>query len=185
VFNLGYLDVVSCGQSAIGEPSPDGPAIDDDRIAAAGAGFEAESSGEGSNLDAHSIDDLAWMAGYWVGEMGGARIEECWLEPCGDMLLGIHRKVQGSGPAFFEYLRIERTPQGIVYFAGPSGREPTGFALAESSGRRVVFENPAHDFPRRIIYWLDDSAALHARIEGTRNGKPASSEWMWQRRVLE
>ncbi len=30
---------------------------------------------------------------------------------------------------------------------------------------RVVFENTAHDFPQRIIYWKDGND-LRARIEG-------------------
>ena len=43
---------------------------------------------------------------------------------------------------------------------------------------RVVFENPTHDFPQRIIYWKD-GADLRARIEGTQNGKEGSQEWRW------
>jgi len=30
-----------------------------------------------------------------------------------------------------------------------------------------VFENPAHDFPQQISYWLADDEALDARIAGT------------------
>jgi hypothetical protein len=43
---------------------------------------------------------------------------------------------------------------------------------------RVVFENPAHDFPQRVIYWKDGND-LCARIEGTMNGKAESEEWKW------
>ena len=54
----------------------------------------------------------------------------------------------------------------------------TPFPLKDVSGTRVVFENPAHDFPQRIIYWKD-GADLRARIEGTQNGKEGSMEWRW------
>jgi hypothetical protein len=34
----------------------------------------------------------------------------------------------------------------------------------------VTFENPAHDFPQRVIYKLTAPDKLGARIEGMRNG---------------
>ena len=45
--------------------------------------------------------------------------------------------------------------------------------------RRAVFENKQHDFPQRILYWLDAKGALRARIEEPQGGKTASEEWVW------
>jgi hypothetical protein len=151
--------------------------------AVVGAG-EAASS-EGDAVEQQSLNGLAWMTGYWIGSDEGSEAEECWLGPKGGLMLGVHRDVNESGSAFFEYLRIEQTAEGIVYFASPGGREATAFALAETSERRVVFENPAHDFPRRISYWLDEDAALHARVEGEKKGLAAAAEWIWRRRALD
>jgi hypothetical protein len=95
-------------------------------------------------------------------------------------MLGMHRDVPGAGPAFFEFLRIEAGPDGIVYLAQPKGAAPTPFPLSELGDRRVVFENPAHDFPTRILYWLGDDGALNARVEGSRGGAVAAESWRWQ-----
>ena len=81
----------------------------------------------------------------------------------------------------FEFLRIETAGPSLVYVAQPGGRPPTRFPLAETGARRAVFANPQHDFPQRILYWLDDAGALHARIEGPQNGKTVSQEWTWTR----
>ena len=35
----------------------------------------------------------------------------------------------------------------------------------------VVFENPQHDFPQRIIYRLEKDGSLLARIEGVNQGR--------------
>ena len=51
----------------------------------------------------------------------------------------------------------------------------------ESRRGKAVFENPAHDFPQRILYWLDGAGALHARIEGPQDGKAVGEEWVWTR----
>ena len=95
-------------------------------------------------------------------------------------MLGMHRDVSGSRPAFFEFLRIEAGPEGIVYLAQPKGAPPTPFRLAEVGERRVLFENPDHDFPTRILYWLGEDGALNARVEGTRGGAVAAESWRWQ-----
>lgn len=132
---------------------------------------------------ARKLEDLAWMAGSWLERKPGVETEEHWIAPKGDVMLGVSRTVRESGKTSFEFLRIARTPAGISYFACPSGRPATEFKLVETaekeSQKKVVFENREHDFPQRIIYWLDDGS-LRARIEGTIGGQSRSQEWHWQ-----
>ncbi len=45
----------------------------------------------------------------------------------------------------------------------------------------VVFENREHDFPQRILYWLDGEGRLHARIEGPAGSGERAMEWVWSR----
>jgi hypothetical protein len=129
---------------------------------------------------AADVRALGWMAGAWFGDDDGIEIEEHWLPPKGGMLLGLHRDVAPSGKAFFEYLRVVETPEGVVYMASPSGREATPFRLIETGERRAVFENPEHDFPQRILYWIDGET-LHARIEGDTTEGVKSREWSYRR----
>ena len=67
----------------------------------------------------------------------------------------------------------------LFYFASPGARPPVAFELVESGERRAVFENKQHDFPQRILYWLDTAGAMHARIEGPQAGNTVSEEWVW------
>ena len=103
--------------------------------------------------DANDVAVLSWMAGSWAGEEGKVQMEEHWTVPKGGMLLGLHRDVASERTVSFEFLRIEKTSDGIVYFAQPKGAPPTPFRLVECKEKRVVFENPQHDFPQRILYW--------------------------------
>ncbi len=127
-----------------------------------------------------SLNDLSWLSGYWTGEGSGERTEELWSLPRGNMMLGFHRTVSQDSSTFFEYLRIEKRPEGIFYTASPSDRPAVSFALTGSGNRKIVFENPDHDHPKRIIYWLEGKERLHARIEGD-GGSSDSQEWIWYR----
>jgi len=122
-----------------------------------------------------------WMAGAWRGTVDGVSMEEHWTTADGNVMVGMHRDVRAGGKASFEFMRIEKSAGGaLVYQAMPGGRPATPFTLKESSEQRVVFENAAHDFPQRIIYWRDGER-LCARVEGTISGKSQSEQWCWAR----
>ncbi|HXD32067.1 MAG TPA: DUF6265 family protein [Pyrinomonadaceae bacterium] len=127
------------------------------------------------------LSDLSWIAGHWSGVQDGVEMEESWLEPKGNTMLGLHRDVKAGRTISFEFLRISANADGITYWASPGGKPPTPFKLKEVTGKKVVFENAEHDFPQRIIYWLEGNDSLHAKIEGNLKGQPASEEWSWRR----
>jgi hypothetical protein len=125
------------------------------------------------------LSALAWMTGHWTGVAGKVEMEEFWLPPKGDSMLGLHRDVANGKTMMFEFLRIDATLEGITYWASPRGRAPaTPFRVKELRENYVAFENSQHDFPQRIIYWMENGA-LHAKVEGTMNGKAAAEEWSW------
>lgn len=128
------------------------------------------------------VERLAWMEGRWVGEKDGVGTEERWTGPLGGALLGLRGDVKGDRLVSWEFLRIASTGEGTFYFASPRSAPPTPFKLVEIGEKRAVFENRQHDFPQRILYWLDPAGALHARIEGPDSGRTVSEEWVWTRK---
>ncbi len=126
-----------------------------------------------------AIGDLAWVAGAWVGtRSSGSSIEERWSPPLGGAMLAVSRTVNTSGKMVaFEYLRIVERDGGLVYIAQPGGDKPTEFVLTELEGTRAVFENPRHDYPKRIVYELSAEGGLSATIGQTKDGSPRCFEF--------
>jgi hypothetical protein len=125
------------------------------------------------------VEELNWMAGTWIGTKDGVHSEEIWTAAKGGMLIGMHRDVMGDRAVGFEFFRIQVHEGAITYLSQPGGRPVTPFTLADMGPMRVVFENPSHDFPQRVLYWQTKPNELRARIEGTVNGKEAAEEWGW------
>ena len=117
---------------------------------------------------ASDIAELSWISGDWQTAPGGrAQIEEHWTQPVGGSMLGMGRTVSGGKTAEFEFLRIEQRDDGIYYVAQPNGQCPaTDFKLTRATGQQAVFENPAHDIPKRIIYKKLGDDSLTATIDG-------------------
>jgi len=127
------------------------------------------------------LADLDWMAGCWEGEAGDTTFRECWMAPAGGLMPGVHRDVGAGGGVFFEFLRILEEDGAITYLAQPSGRAPaTPFPLVESGSSHAVFENPDHDFPKRLSYRREGDT-LHVSAEGGDAASPTRIEWTWHK----
>src|SRR5262245_36466995 len=74
------------------------------------------------------IEDLAWMAGSWLGDDEGTAAEEHWIPPGGGAMLGMHRDVREGRMVFFEFLRIEAQEGRRTYLARPPGRRAAALA---------------------------------------------------------
>lgn len=105
-----------------------------------------------------SDDPFVWMPGRWVSRTtrGSAThiSEEVWRDVGAGRMPGISRSyVEGSeAGASFEYLRIERMPEELTLIAQPGGGEETRFTATEFGPGWVLFTNPDHDFPTRLLY---------------------------------
>ena len=124
---------------------------------------------------APTLADLSWITGDWQTAPGGRRqIEEHWTTVAGGSMFGVSRTVAGDKTVEFEYLRIEQRADGIYYVAHPKARCPgTDFKLTSASATEAVFENPQHDFPKRIIYRKTDDG-LAASIDAGEGSKGMS-----------
>lgn len=107
------------------------------------------------------------------------------MSPRGGTMLGMSRTVRGDSLIEFEHLQILDRSGHLTYHAEPSGQPPADFVASTVTDTLVVFENPEHDFPQRIIYRRRGTDTLVARIEGTRNGQTRGIDFPYTRMTCE
>jgi hypothetical protein len=127
-----------------------------------------------------SAADVAWIAGCWEMTRNGRHVVEQWMPPEGGTMIGMSRTVAGGRTTEWEFLMIRGGADGLDYVAKPSGQAEATFTAPRASGSEVAFENPAHDFPKRIVYRRDGDA-LTASVEGPMNGQPRRIEFAYTR----
>ena len=133
-----------------------------------------------------TADQLSWLSGYWLSCEGGREVSETWSDPRGGLLIGSALTMQGGRLSGFDSSRISPLTSGggeLAYFAGVDGAPPVAFAAKEASGTRVVFENPDHDFPQRILYEREGDV-LNARIEGRVGERDQAVAWSYRKAEL-
>jgi hypothetical protein len=116
-----------------------------------------------------AVPDFGWLSGHWCGGSADELIEEHWLASGGDLMLGLGRTLKAGKTVSFEFLRISHAGGITNYLAQPQGAAPTAFRLTDAGADWARFENPRHDFPRRVEY-RRTTDGLHAEVAGPGQG---------------
>jgi hypothetical protein len=90
-------------------------------------------------------------------------------------MLGVSRTLRrtptGDSTMAWEFIRVYARGTDLVYAAQPHNQPAAEFTSERVSDSVVVFANPAHDYPQRIIYRRAGKDSLRARVEGTQGGR--------------
>jgi len=136
----------------------------------------------GAQAQADPLAPVAWLAGCWVQQGREAGSVEHWMAPAGGVMLGMARTLKNGRVTEFEFMQMRADAEGrLAFVAQPQGRPPTEFRLLRQGEAEAVFENPAHDFPQRVMYKRESADRLVARIEGSINGKERGIDFPMQR----
>ena len=119
---------------------------------------------------------LAFMAGCWRGDAGTDKtIEEHWTAADSDVMLATTRYLDDNTgrTRAWELSRIVADSAGIALLPAPGGNQQGRFRMTASSAGEARFEDPTHDFPKRIIYWRVDARRLTVRVDGGEGDREA------------
>ena len=123
-----------------------------------------------------AADDVGWLAGCWSFTRNGRHVIEHWAPAEGGTLIGMGRSVANGKTVEYEFLLIRSGAAGLEYVAKPSGQAEGIFTATRASATEVIFENPAHDFPKTVSY-ARNGDLLTAAIEGPMNGQTRRIEF--------
>lgn len=127
---------------------------------------------------APALESLAWLVGHWerTGLAEGRSGYERW-QAQGSRYTGVGAMLHGDRTAFEEKLAIEADGDEVFYVAEvPGNAAPVRFRLVGQGAGSAVFENPGHDFPKRIAYRADGD-----RLEATISGNGRSNAFHFKR----
>lgn len=113
------------------------------------------SAGWAGASDCASLSVARWLLGDWVAGGDKTVFHESWADvgPQTFEGMGSERSMADGEVIGSEALRLVEMAGGVFYIAKVAHNElPVAFRLTECGTNRLVFENPAHDFPRRLEY---------------------------------
>ncbi|HKE96428.1 MAG TPA: DUF6265 family protein [Povalibacter sp.] len=121
----------------------------------------------GAEESCGSLGVAAWLIGEWTASDGDKVITESWRRVSDTTFegRGVTTKAASGEPVDGEWLRLVQMGSGVFYVAKVAHNPlPVGFALTQCPGQRLVFENSAHDFPKKLEYEAHGNDRMTARV---------------------
>jgi hypothetical protein len=114
------------------------------------------------------LKNLEWLTGNWTrtNAKPGRSGFEIWERVSLTEMKGRGINLKGTDTTFVEKLKIVVKDGSVFYVADvPQNKEPVLFKATSVTNSSIVFENPQHDFPKKIAYEFDGQK-LMATISG-------------------
>lgn len=115
------------------------------------------------------------LEGTWKMITNRGAICEEWKKIDKDYLQNRGYMLRGADTIITERVALTDTKEGIFYtpvVEDQNNKQPIAFKMTKNEDNVFFFENPEHDFPKRIVYRFVTSDSLHAFADdGTESGK--------------
>ncbi len=115
------------------------------------------------------LADFNWLLGKWVGETGEGTAYEQWHKSTDTSFDGLSYFIVQRDTVSYETIRLFMDEGSIVYEPQVRNQNqglPVQFKLKQADEQSVSFENPEHDFPKRIEYQRINADSVVAVISG-------------------
>lgn len=125
------------------------------------------------------VADLTWMAGYWTGPFGEEILEEHWMHPAKDTVLGTVRITNDGTTRMMEFIAIEQLEESLLFRVNqwlPGMKslheEPQIMTLKAVGDRSIAFESAggfvfktlAYSRPEEDLFVIDAELATGERL---------------------
>lgn len=126
-----------------------------------------------------------WLLGSWINESANGTLSESWQKQNDSVYRGESYFVKQADTIHFESIVLSERNGSVFYsptVRGQNNDKPVDFKLTSATASQLVFENPAHDFPQKIIYHKITGDSLVAEISGMQQGKPGGESYPMRRK---
>ena len=144
--------------------------------------------GKGTLQAEHTLKIDA-LLGEWQDQLDstGTMFHEQWEKGMDGSYVGLGFVLSGKDTVFIEQLAILTSDSG-TYYAATTRAQNEGatihFKMVHDQDS-MVFANPTHDFPQRIVYAPGDADDWNVSVSGISKGKFAVDRYHFTRRTKE
>jgi hypothetical protein len=126
------------------------------------------------------IKTANWLLGKWENKSVDGRLSENWKHLNDSTFQAESFFIKEKDTLHFEKITLQQNGENLIYSAtvkGQNNDKPVSFKMTSETDKKLVFENPKHDYPQKITYTLINKDSLVAEISGIQLGKPSSEKF--------
>lgn len=127
------------------------------------------------------LEKMHWLVGEWENKMPEGNLTETWTKANDSTYNAITLFVKDKDTLHHETVVLTQKGETLLYIPTVKGQnddKPVEFKMTNSEKEsEFIFENPAHDYPQKIVYKKVNDANLVATISGKQQGKFSSESY--------
>lgn len=121
------------------------------------------------------------MLGNWENKSEDGTLSESWKKVNDSTYTGTSYFLKGKDTIHNETIELTQLGENLSYNAtvmGQNDDKAVAFPLTKTTNKSLIFENPTHNYPKKITYTLVSKDSLVTEISGTQQGKPSSEKFI-------
>jgi hypothetical protein len=134
--------------------------------------------------DFEELKKAKWILGEWKKTDSIGTLEEKWKSENDSTYIGTSYFIKENGDTIHsEAIELQEFQEHLIYKAtvkGENNNDAIPFLLMQSTDSLLVFENPKHDYPQKIMYKRNKDKSILATVSGKQQGKNTSEEYLMQ-----
>jgi len=126
------------------------------------------------------IKKADWLTGSWGNSSIYGNLSESWEKINDSTYYAKSYFIKGNDTLHQEAIELSQKGDIVTYSAtvqGQNNDKPVPFRLTKATEKQLIFENPAHDYTKKITYTQITKDSLIAEISGMQQGKMSSERY--------
>ena len=121
-----------------------------------------------------------WLLGKWENKSDEGNLLEIWRKANDSLFIGESYFIKEKDTLHSEKIELKQQGGELLYIAtikGQNNDKPITFKHNIEIAKQLVFENPQHDYPRKIVYKPFAKDHLLIEISGVQQEKPSATRY--------
>lgn len=133
--------------------------------------------------DANELEKMKaanWILGNWENKSVDGNLSETWKKVNDSTFEAQSYFIKEKDTLHFESIILQQKGEELTYSTmvkGQNEEKAVAFKLTTTTEKQLVFENPKHDYPQKIIYSQINPDSMVTKISGIQQGKPSSEQY--------
>ena len=126
------------------------------------------------------LEKMNWLIGSWEQALPEGILTETWTKENDSTYSAKSFYIKQKDTIHMESIVLTQKKEELLYRAtvkGQNNDEPVTFTMTSDAANAFTFENPAHDYPQKIMYKKVASDRLIAVISGKQQGKDSQESY--------
>lgn len=134
----------------------------------------------GKSKQVSKIVGKDWLLGKWENKSDEGNLLEIWKKVNDSLFIGESYFLRGKDTLHSENIQLKQQGEDLFYtttIQGQNNDKPVTFKQNVEIMKQLVFENPQHDYPRKIVYKPFAKGHLLIEISGIQQEKPSAARY--------